>query len=148
MNRRIDFFFATLDANLESGMEPLQALIETVADYQYVYDSRIEGTELQKAAQCALNHIERYEEQKKTKARSSAICEHRRRLFIESRRHTGDDGHERSHIDICPDCGTFFVFAERNGQCVQLRFTLNTPALVAAAGQYMRLLEQDEPQTA
>lgn len=140
MGEKTDFILASLDMHLESGKSALDALVASIEDYAAVYLARDDRTYLQRAAAVALERLSKDDKLPE----SSTACEHRHRLFIQSDRFSGEDEHERSSVHICADCGEFFVFAERNGEHIQITFTLSTPELVAAAGRYLKILEQDK----
>lgn len=73
---------------------------------------------------------------------SPVECKHRHTLMVQSHRYTGTDGNNgRDRVEVCQDCGTFFVYGDKNGVRFSVRFTLPTAELVKAAGQNARLLE-------
>jgi hypothetical protein len=44
-------------------------------------------------------------------------------------------------ITLCPRCGQFHVYGEKDGVHYEVKFTLCTDELLEAAGQYVRFLE-------
>lgn len=80
------------------------------------------------------------------KPRRRSDCDHRRAMFL-----SGAQGGSavsgmlhRHTVTLCPDCGEFYVFGRVNGQVFDIRFTLVGEDALNAAGQYMRLLKEDE----
>jgi predicted RNA-binding Zn-ribbon protein involved in translation (DUF1610 family) len=73
-------------------------------------------------------------------------CKHERMLFVESCRSTPPP--YRHTVFLCPACGTFRVAGrvtgEREEVSFKVEFTLPTEELAEAAGQYSRLLRQEE----
>lgn len=69
-------------------------------------------------------------------------CKHRKKSFICGANWTGNDGHGRYNVSICPDCGQFHIWGDQNGEHYEIRFELPSDDLVQAAGKYAAFLSE------
>jgi len=73
---------------------------------------------------------------------SPSTCKHRGALFIYSFR----SAEYRSHVSLCPLCGTFSVLVDFGQDATHLTFHLASDEELQAAGQYIRYITR--PNTA
>lgn len=81
---------------------------------------------------------------KSRKPLSRMDCDHRRAIFLSGQHGMGTGISYRHDVTLCPDCGEFRVFGYINGERFDIRFALSGEDALTAAGQYMRLLREDE----
>jgi hypothetical protein len=67
-------------------------------------------------------------------------CAHRDRLFLCGGSGCGDGACGSYSVRVCCGCGEFQVFKQENGMSMSVEFTICTEEILAAAGQWVRLL--------
>lgn len=79
----------------------------------------------------------------KAKFLGASTCDHEW-AFIFSSHLTSTDGSHRYEAHVCQNCGLFRIHGHVHQRPIDIRFTLNTPELVAAAGAYLPLIENEQ----
>lgn len=75
---------------------------------------------------------------------SPSNCEHKHALFVQAGNVVSTETHSREQVELCPDCGKFLIYGHKDGVYFRITFTLPTPELVEAAGQFVKFLNREQ----